>query len=162
MLKRFISYYKPHKKLFAADMLASFLMSLIGIVYPIVTRNMLNDLIPNQKYRLIVIAGLCVLGLYIIRMLLNYFVQYYGHMMGVRMQAQMRSDMFNHLQKLPYKYYDDNETGTIMSRMTNDLFSISELAHHGPENVLISSISIVISFIYLFTIDKILTLIIFI
>ena len=162
MLKRFISYYKPHKKLFAADMLASLLMSLIGIVYPIVTRNMLNDLIPNQKYRLIVIAGLCVLGLYIIRMLLNYFVQYYGHMMGVRMQAQMRSDMFNHLQKLPYKYYDDNETGTIMSRMTNDLFSISELAHHGPENFLISSISIVISFIYLFTIDKILTLIIFI
>lgn len=162
MLKRFISYYKPHKKLFAADMLASLLMSLIGIVYPIVTRNMLNDLIPNQKYRLIVIAGLCVLGLYIIRMLLNYFVQYYGHMMGVRMQAQMRSDMFNHLQKLPYKFYDDNETGTIMSRMTNDLFSISELAHHGPENVLISSISIVISFIYLFTIDKILTLIIFI
>ncbi len=161
MLKRFLSYYKPHKKLFAADMLASLVMALIGIVYPIVTREMLNDLIPNRKYRLIVIAGLCVLGLYVIRMLLNYFVQYYGHMMGVKMQAQMRTDMFNHLQKLPYSYYDDNETGKIMSRMTNDLMNISELAHHGPENVIISSISIIISFVYLFTINKILTLIIF-
>ena len=161
MLKRFLSYYKPHKWLFTADMLASLIMALIGIVYPIVTREMLNDLIPNRKYRLIVIAGLCVLGLYVIRMLLNYFVQYYGHIMGVKMQAQMRTDMFNHLQKLPYSYYDDNETGKIMSRMTNDLMNISELAHHGPENVIISSISIVISFIYLFTINKILTLIIF-
>lgn len=162
MIKRFLSYYKPHKALFAADMLASLVMSLIGIVYPIVTRGMLNDLIPNRKYRLIVIAGLCVLGLYIIRMLLNFFVQYYGHMMGVKMQAQMRTDMFNHLQKLPYSYYDNNETGKIMSRMTNDLMSISELAHHGPENIIISTISIIISFVYLFTINKVLTLIIFI
>lgn len=162
MLKRFISYYKPHKKLFAADMLASLVMSLVGIVYPIVTRSMLNDLIPNRNYRMIVISGVCVLGLYVIRMLLNYFVQYYGHMMGVKMQAQMRRDMFNHLQKLPYSYYDSNETGKIMSRMTNDLQNISELAHHCPENFIISSISIIVSFIYLFTIDKSLTMIIFI
>lgn len=162
MLKRFISYYKPHKKLFAADMLASLIMSLAAIVYPIVTRHMLNDLIPNRKYRLIIVAGLCVLALYAVRMLLNYFVQYYGHMMGVKIQAQMRSDMFNHLQTLPYSYYDNNETGKIMSRMTNDLMNISELAHHGPENFIISSISIVVSFIYLLTINKALTLIIFI
>ncbi len=162
MFKKFISYYKPHKKLFALDMLASFLMSLIGIVYPIVTRRMLNDLIPNEKYRLIVIFGILLLALYIIKMMLNYFVQYFGHMMGVRMQAQMRTDMFNHLQTLPYRYYDGNETGKIMSRMTNDLMSISELAHHGPENLIISSISIIISFAYLTSINLILTLIIFI
>ncbi|MBE6688481.1 MAG: ABC transporter ATP-binding protein [Ruminococcaceae bacterium] len=161
MLKRFISYYKPHKKLFIMDMCAALLVALIGVVYPIVTRRMLNDLIPNRNYIMIVVAGVAVLMLYIIRMLLDYFIQYYGHVMGVKMQAQMRTDMFTHLQKLPYSYYDDNETGKIMSRMTNDLMNISELAHHGPENLIISSLTVIISFCYLITIDVYLTLIIF-
>ncbi len=161
MLKRFISYYKPHKTLFIFDMLASLMVALIAIFYPIITRYMLNDLIPNKQFRLIIVFGGALLLLYLIRMLLNYFIQYQGHTIGVKMQAQMRSDMFNHLQKLPYKFYDDNETGKIMTRMTNDLWEISELAHHGPENLLISSISIVLSFTYLATINIWLTLIIF-
>jgi ATP-binding cassette subfamily B protein len=161
MLKRFISYYKPHKLIFTLDMLAALAVSLVGIVYPVVTRSMLNDLIPNRNYRMVVICGLALLGLYLIRMLLNYFIQYYGHVMGVRMQAQMRSDMFCHLEKLPYSFYDNHETGKIMSRMTTDLWEISELAHHGPENLLISGITIIISFIYLITINVPLTLIIF-
>ena len=94
-------------------------------------------------------------------MILNYFIQYQGHRIGVKMQAQMRSDLFNHLQRLPYKFYDDNETGKLMTRMTSDLWEVSELAHHGPENVLISSISIVTSFVYLATINIWLTLIVF-
>ncbi len=161
MLKKFLGYYKPHKKIFILDMCASFLISIISIIYPIITRRMLNDLIPNKNYRMIVFLGLMLLGLYIVRMLLSYFIQYQGHMMGVKMQAQMRSDMFSHLQTLPYKFYDDNETGKIMSRMTNDLMDVSELAHHGPENVIISSISIILSFTYLSTINIWLTLIIF-
>lgn len=161
MLKRFLSYYKPHKKIFALDMSASFLISVIGIIYPIITRNMLNNFIPNKQFRLIIFSGIALITIYFIRMLLMYFIQYQGHMMGVRMQAQMRSDMFIHLQKLPYKFYDDNETGKIMSRMTNDLMMVSELAHHGPENIIISSISIVASFIYLATINWKLSLIIF-
>ncbi|MBQ2251340.1 MAG: ABC transporter ATP-binding protein, partial [Clostridia bacterium] len=161
MLKRFISYYKPHKLIFSLDMLASLVMAFIGIVYPMITRKMLNDLIPNKNYRMIVISGLILLGIYLTRMMLNYFIQYYGHVMGVRMQAQMRSDMFNHLEKLPYSFYDNHETGKIMSRMTNDLMDISELAHHGPENLIISSISIITSFTYLCTIDPWLTLIVF-
>ncbi|MBQ7386536.1 MAG: ABC transporter ATP-binding protein [Clostridia bacterium] len=161
MLKRFISYYKPHKKMFALDMLASLLISLIGMVYPIVTNKMLNEYIPNKMYKTIVIAGAIVLALYIIRMLLRYFVQYYGHIIGVKMQSQMRKDLFSHLQKLPYRFYDNNETGRIMTRLTSDLFEVCELAHHGPENLLISSIMIVLSFTYLVTIDWILTLIIF-
>ena len=161
MLKRFISYYKPHKRIFFLDMLAALTVAMIGIVYPIITRKMLNELIPDRNYRMIVFFGLLLLGLYLIRMLLNFFIQYYGHVMGVRMQAQMRLDMFRHLQKLPYSFYDNNETGKIMTRMTSDLFEISELAHHGPENLLISSITIIASFIYLFTINKWLTLIIF-
>ena len=162
MLKRFLGYYKPHMKIFVLDMLASLIVALVGIVYPIVTRTMLNDLIPNKNYRLIVIFGLALLLLYVVRMLLNYFIQYYGHVMGVRMQAEMRSDMFRHLEKLPYSYYDSHETGKIMSRMTNDLMDISELAHHGPENILISSVSVVTAFVYLITINVWLTLIIFI
>ena len=161
MLRRFISYYKPHKLLFFLDMGASLLISLIGIVYPIITRSMLNDLIPNRKYRLIVIFGIALLAVYVVRMLLNYFVQYYGHVMGVRIQAQMRSDMFNRLESLPYGFYDNHETGKIMSRMTNDLMDISELAHHGPENILISTITVITSFIYLSSINLPLTLIIF-
>ena len=161
MLKRFIAYYRPHKLIFTLDMLASLLVALVGIVYPIITREMLNELIPNKQYRMIVYAGIGLLVLYIIRMLLNFFIQYYGHVMGVRMQAQMRSDMFRHLERLPYSFYDNHETGKIMSRMTSDLMDISELAHHGPENLLISSISVVVSFVYLSTINIWLTLIIF-
>ena len=161
MLKRFLVYYRPHRFIFTMDMLASLVMAMIGITYPIITRYMLNDLFPQKNYRMLIILGSALLLLYIIRMLLQFFIQYYGHVMGVRMQAQMRSDMFNHLQKLPYKFYDNNETGKIMSRMTSDLMDISELAHHGPENLLISSISIIVSFTYLCTINVPLTLILF-
>ncbi len=161
MLKRFIAYYRPHRKMFILDMLASLLISVIGMIYPIFSRTMLNDLIPNHRLRLLVIYGLTLLALYAVRMLLRYFVQFYGHMVGVGMQAQMRSDMFNKLETLPYSFYDEHETGKIMSRMTNDLMDVSELAHHGPENLLISGIMIVGSFVYLCTISVPLTLIIF-
>ena len=161
MLKRFISYYKPHRLVFTLDMMAALAVALVGIVYPMITREMLNDLIPNRNYRMVIIFGVSLLALYIVRMLLNYFIQYYGHVMGVEMQTRMRTDMFAHLQKLPYSFYDNNETGKIMSRMTNDLFEVSELAHHGPENLIISSISIITSFIYLSSINFWLTLIVF-
>ena len=162
MLKRFIAYYKPHKFMFALDMLASLLISIIGMVYPIVTNKMLNDLIPNRLYEKIIIAGVTVLILYILRMLLRYFVQYYGHIIGIKMQRQMRTDLFNHLERLPYSFFDDHETGAIMTRLTSDLFEVSELAHHGPENLFICVIMIIGSFIYLCTIDVYLTLIIFV
>ena len=161
MLKRFVSYYKPHKKMLTLDMIAALLISLIGMVYPIVTNKMLNEYIPEKMYSTIVVAGIIVLALYVIRMLLRYFVQYYGHIIGVRMQSQMRIDLFNHLQKLPYKFYDNNETGKIMTRITSDLFEVCELAHHGPENILISTVMIVLSFSYLATINFPLTLIVF-
>ena len=161
MLKRFIHYYKPHKKLLALDLLASLLISVIGMVYPVVTRKMLNDYIPNKLYSAIVIAGIVVLVLYLVRMLLRYFVQYYGHLIGVGMQSQMRLDLFAHLQKLPFSFYDNHETGRIMTRITSDLFEVCELAHHGPENLLISSVMIILSFGYLFSIDPILTFIVF-
>ena len=161
MLKRFIQYYKPYKKLLALDMLASLLISIIGMVYPVVTNKMLNKYIPQKMYTTIVIAGAIVLGLYVLRLLLRYFVQYYGHLIGVGMQSKMRKDLFSHLQRLPFRFYDNHETGRIMTRMTSDLFEVCELAHHGPENLLISSVMIILSFAYLVSIDWVLTLIIF-
>ncbi len=161
MFKRFVSYYKPHLKMFTLDMLASLMISLIGMCYPILTRQVFNDYVPNKNVKMIVIFGASLLVLYFIRMLLRYFVQYYGHVIGVKMQAKMRSDMFAHLEKLPYSYYDEHETGKIMSRMTNDLQNVSELAHHGPENFFICGIMVVGSFIYLLTINWILSLVIF-
>lgn len=161
MLKRFLAYYKPHRKLFIMDMAASMLVAVIGMFYPVITRQMLNDFIPNRNIRLVVICGVGLLGLYILKLLLNYFIQLYGHMMGVRIQAHMRSDMFNHLEKLSYSFYDHHETGKIMSRMTNDLMDIAELAHHGPEGLIISAISIIIAFVYLSRINLVLTLITF-
>ncbi len=161
MIKKFLNYYKPHKVMLFFDMLAALLISLIGMCYPIISRTMLNDFIPNHNIKMVIIFGSILLILYIIRTFLRYFVQYYGHVIGVKMQAHMRSDMFNHLQKLPYSYYDNNETGKIMSKMTNDLQEVSELAHHGPENLLICSVMIIGSFIYLLTINVVLTLIIF-
>lgn len=140
-------------------MIASFLVAVIGMVYPIVTRYMLNDWIPNKNIKLIIIGGVSLLATYFLRLGLRYFIQYYGHLMGVRMQADMRSDMFSKLQRLPYSYFDQEETGTIMSRLTNDLFEISELAHHGPENIFIAGFTLICSFVYLLTINWVLALI---
>ena len=161
MLKRFMSYYKPHLKLFTLDMLASFFISFIGIMYPIITRKMLNDFIPNRNLNAIIFFAIVLLALYICRMGLKFFVQYQGHMMGTYMQAQMRRDMFNHMEQLPYSFFDNHETGKLLSRMTNDLFEVSELAHHGPENIITCSLTVIISFIYLCTINVPLTMIIF-
>lgn len=160
MIKRFISYYKPHLKIFTLDMIASFLMAIIGLVYPIITRKMLGELIPNQQFRLIILWGIVLFILYLVRALLKYFIQYEGHVMGVKMQSQMRREMFEHLEKLPYSYYDEHETGKIMSRMTNDLMDVSELAHHGPENLFICGFLVVATLIYLTTINLYLTIII--
>ncbi|MBR4721071.1 MAG: ABC transporter ATP-binding protein [Clostridia bacterium] len=161
MFKRFLNYYKPYRKIFVLDMLSSFFVSVIGVIYPIVTRRMLNIFIPEKMYRMIIFSGLLLVFLYIIRMLLRFYIQYRGHMMGVGMQADMRRDMFCHLERLSFTFFDNHETGKLMSRITNDLMDISELAHHGPENAIISSITVITSFIYLSTINFSLTLIIF-
>ena len=159
MFKRFVHYYKNHKLIFTLDMIAAFLIAVTGIGYPIITRIMLNSWIPDGEIKLIIIGGASLVGIYLIRMGLRFFVQYYGHVMGVRMQGEMRTDLFKKLQKLPYSYFDTHETGVIMSTMTNDLFEISELAHHGPENLFIASFTAIGAFTYLMIIDWLLGLI---
>ncbi len=140
-------------------MTAAFLIAITGVAYPVISRMMLNEWIPNNNLNLIIIGGVSLVGVYLIRMGLRYFVQYYGHVMGVHMQGEMRTDLFNKLQTLPYSYFDNHETGVIMSTMTNDLFDISELAHHGPENLFIASFTAIGAITYLMIIDWILGLI---
>ena len=159
MFKRFVHYYHNHKLILTLDLLAAFLIAVTGIGYPFITRIMLNTWIPEGNMNLIIIGGASLVGIYLIRMGLRYFVQYYGHVMGVRMQGEMRTDLFNKLQKLPYSYFDNHETGVILSTMTNDLFEISELAHHGPENLFIASFTAIGAFTYLMFIDWLLGLI---
>lgn len=161
MLKSFISYYAPYKKLFFMDMLAAFMVAIIDLVYPMITRNIINDAVPNRNIRMIFVFCIILLVIFIIKAGLNYFIQYYGHVVGVRMQGDMRRKVFKHLQKLPNEYFSNNKTGAIMSRIVNDLMEISELAHHGPEDVFVSLVMFVGSFTLLCRINVLLAIIIF-
>lgn len=150
-MRRFIPYYKPHMKLFVTDMVCAFLISVFNLVYPFITKEIINNYVPNKMMGWLIASAVALLGFYIIKAFLNYFLQYWGHLVGVRMQKTMRSELFNHLERLPLSYFDENKTGNIMSRLTNDLFEISELAHHGPEDVLLSIITMVGALIIMFT-----------
>ena len=161
MLKSFIHYYKPHWKLFVFDMVCALVAASCDLMYPVISRNIINTYIPDKNLRLILTWCVALLVIYLVQAIMQYFMQYQGHVVGVRMQADMRRDVFEHLQKLPFSYFDEHKTGVIMSRIVNDLMDISEFAHHGPEDLFISLVSVVGSFIILCTINIPLTLITF-
>ncbi len=161
MFKRFIAYYKPHLGLFFIDMFFSFLMSAFDLIFPIFSRNMINEAIPNGQMNVLVKWSIIMFVIFILRYISNYIVSYWGHFLGVKIEQDMRQDIFSHLQTLSFTYFDNTKTGHIMSRIVNDLRDITELAHHGPENIFISFVMIVGSFIILMKIEWRLTLIIF-
>ena len=161
MIRKFVRYYGPHKKLFAADMLCAFLVAVCNMFYPMITRNIISDMIPNRNLRLMSFWFVALLGIYVLKYFLNYFIQYQGHVMGVRIQLDIRRDAFDHLQRLPFTFFDKTKTGTIMSRIINDTMEISELAHHGPEDIFISGIMLIGSFLLLCRMNILLTVIIF-
>lgn len=161
LIRKFISYYKPHKRLFFIDMLCSFTVAICDLFYPIIARDIINDFVPNRNLRFMLIWGGVLLLIYLLKAFMNYVVQYWGHVVGVRIQADMRRDIFKKLQKLPFSYFDENKTGVIMSRIVNDLMQVAELSHHGPEDLFISGIMLIGSFVMLSTINIYLTLIVF-
>jgi len=161
MVKKFLSYYKPHMKLFIADMCCSLLVALCDLFYPAISGNIIDIYVPNRELRLMLVWGGALLGIFIAKAGLNFFIQYYGHCVGVRMQADMRREVFCHMQKLPFSFFDANKTGSLMSRIVNDLMDVSELAHHGPENIFTSAVMLVASFIILCSINLWLTIGIF-
>lgn len=161
MIRHFIEYYKPHRKLFFADLFFAFLLAVCDLFYPMIAKNIINDYVPNRNLRLLLIWSAVLLGVYLLKAGFNYFVNYYGHIVGVRMQADMRRDVFRRLQRLPFSFFDEHKTGSIMSRIINDLMDISELAHHGPEDLFLSLVMLAASFVILCTINVPLTLIVF-
>ncbi|NLL43262.1 MAG: ABC transporter ATP-binding protein [Firmicutes bacterium] len=157
-LKKFISYYKPERRLFFMDMAAAGLVAALDLLFPIITRTFMNRYIPNRNMQAILIWAGALVVLYLLRMLCQYFVNYYGHVVGVNMEYQMRQDLFSHLQTLDFRFFDDTKVGHLMSRIVNDLREISELAHHGPEDLFIATLMLIGSFLYLMTISLPLTL----
>ncbi|MCL1948257.1 MAG: ABC transporter ATP-binding protein/permease [Turicibacter sp.] len=159
MIRRFASYYKPHKKLFVFDMLCAAMLAAIDLVFPYATRVFMNDFIPNDNRHGMVVFGIVLFGLIIVRLACNYFVLFWGHIMGARIEKDIRRDLFKKFQTLNFSYFDENQTGKIMSRLVGDLRELSELAHHGPEDIFISTIMFFGTFAILSTINLNLTLV---
>ncbi|MDI9514708.1 MAG: ABC transporter ATP-binding protein [Clostridiaceae bacterium] len=161
-LKAFVRYYKPYKGMFFLDMLCATILSGIDIFFPVLIQYLLDEVYgkrPDNMLEIILLSAGGLLFLYIIRYFCQYYITSWGHIMGTRMEADMRRDLFSHLQKMSFSFYDDSNTGKLMSRITNDLFEISELAHHGPEDLFISILKIIGSVVVMMTIDVRVTLI---
>lgn len=159
-LKRFFSYYKPHRKLFVFDLICSFLISACNMFYPMIAREIMNDFVPNKNLQMILIWAAALALIYIVKSVLTYVVGYYGHVLGVRIQGDMRRDLFHHVETLSFSFFDENKTGSVMSRIVNDLQQVSELAHHAPEDVFNSCISVLGALVMLCTINGWLALIV--
>ncbi len=157
----FLSYYKPHLRLFLLDMACALGIALVDLAFPWTTRQALNQLLPKQLYLAFFGVMAILLAAYGLRSGMNYVVTYYGHMMGVRIEADIREDLFRHMQDLSFSFYDHNRTGQLMSRVTNDLFEVTELAHHGPEDLFISVVTLVGAFTLMCTLQWKLALVVF-
>lgn len=161
MLKRFAAYFRPHRRLFFLDLACAFLVGLADEFMPLIVRNIINQYVPDRNWNMMVRWSFALLGIYLLKLLLNLIINYWGHIMGVRLQADMRRDLFQHIESLPVSFFDENKTGSIMSRITNDLQEISEMAHHGPENIFTSAVMLTVSAVMLGRINLKLTIIVY-
>ncbi|GAB0169010.1 ABC transporter ATP-binding protein [Lysinibacillus sp. CTST325] len=161
LLQRFFSYYKPYKGLFILDFSCAILVALIELAFPIVLNKVIDDILPDGDMKWIIMASLLLLMLYIFNSILDFTVSYWGHMLGINIETDMRKEAFSHIQKLSFRYFDNNKTGHLVSRLTNDLMDIGELAHHGPEDMFIAAMTIVGTFSVMFYIDPTFTILIF-
>ena len=159
-LRIFLSYFKPHRRLFILDMCCALLIALIDLAFPYVSRWCMYELLPQSAYRTFFAVMAVVFIAYILRSVFTYIICYYGHTFGILVEADIRRDLFRHMQELSFDYYDRNRTGQLMSRLTADLFDITELAHHGPEDIFISCVTIVGALVIMFTIQWQLALVI--
>ncbi len=153
VMRIFLSYFGPHKKLFILDMCCAFLVAVVDLIYPLVSRSAMYDMLPNNAYKTFFVVMLIVVLAYVVRSLMHFVITYWGHTFGIRVEADIRQDLFEHLQTLGFDFFDRNRTGQLMSRLTSDLFEITELAHHGPEDLFVSLATIVGALIIMFTIE---------
>ncbi len=162
LIRRFFSYYKPHKRLFIIDFSAALIVALLELAFPLAVQWFIDELLPGDDWNLIVTVAVLLLLVYIVSTYLQYVVTYIGHKLGVNIETDMRKDLFQHVQMQSFRFFDNTKTGHIMSRITNDLFDLGELAHHGPEDFFISIMTFLGAFIIMFTINPTLALIILI
>ncbi|MFD3766607.1 MULTISPECIES: ABC transporter ATP-binding protein [Paenibacillus] len=162
MIRRFFSYYRPYKGLFILDFTCAVIAGLLELAFPLAVSKFIDDLLPGQNWPLILIACLVLLSIYALNTALQYIVTYWGHMLGVNIETDMRAKMFSHIQKLSFRFFDNNKTGHLMGRVTNDLNDIGEVAHHGPEDVFIAVMTLLGSFSLMAYINLDLALITFI
>ncbi len=160
-LRIFASYYKPHWKLFLLDMVCALLICIVDLLFPIVSREAMQNLLPNRLFTAFFLVMAALALAYVLKGVFYFIVTYWGHLLGVRMEADIRRDLFSHMQDLSFSFYDKNRTGQLMSRVTGDLFEITELAHHGPEDLFISSVTILGAFCIMLTIQWQLALVVF-
>jgi len=159
MLKRFFSYYKPHRKLFTIDFSCAVLVGILELGFPLAVAWFIDDLLPNENWQAITWVSFLLLGLYMMSTSLQYVVNYWGHKLGINIETDMRQELFEHVQKQSFSFFDNTKTGHIMSRITNDLFDIGELAHHGPEDIFIAIMTFIGAFWIMMTINVKLALI---
>ena len=152
-LRIFLGYFKNHLGLFALDITCAVLIAAVDLAFPMITRTALYEWLPNQQYRFFFTIMIVVAVCYVLRSFLQYIVAYFGHTFGIRVEADIRADLFRHMQELSFDFYDRNRTGQMMSRLTTDLFELTELAHHGPEDLLTSVVTIIGALIVLFRIQ---------
>ena len=162
MIRRFIKYYRPHWRLLVLDLLCALSVAVIDLLFPMATSRILKEFIPNQQIRAMIIVGATLLVLYGVRFVLSYIIGYYGHVMGIKIETDMRSDLFRKLQILDYQYFDNKKTGELMTNLTTHLHDVSEMSHHAPEDIFISTLMLIGSFTILMFIEPILTLIVFV
>ncbi|WP_399627877.1 ABC transporter ATP-binding protein [Sporosarcina sp. SG10008] len=162
MLKRFFSYYKPYKKLFILDFSCAVIAALLELAFPLAVHRVVDDLLPSSNWTWILWGCVSLLGIYIISAALHYVVTYWGHKLGINIESDMRKDLFTHVQKLSFRFFDNNKTGHLVSRMTNDLMDIGEIAHHGPEDFFIALMTLTGAFAIMFTINPELAVLTFI
>ena len=149
----FLSYFRPHRRLFALDIICAFMISLVDLAFPLISRTAMYQWLPQQQYcTFFIVMGIVVLA-FVLRSFLCFVVGYWGHTFGIRVEADIRRDLFRHMQELGFDFYDRNRTGQLMSRLTSDLFEVTELAHHGPEDLFISAVTIVGALIVMFSIQ---------
>ena len=160
MLRIFLSYFKPHRRLFILDMICALFIAVVDLAFPLVTRWSINSLLPEGAFRVFFTLMAVMAVAYLIRSVLYFVITYWGHTFGIRVEADIRQDLFSHMQTLGYEFYDRNRTGQLMSRLTSDLFEITELAHHGPEDLMISLLTIVGALVIMFRIEWRLALVI--
>src|SRR5690554_4159226 len=162
MIKKFIGYYRPHMNLFIIDMICAMLISCVDLIFPIFTNRVLKIYIPNDEIHLVFIFGLVLLIIYVVRFVLAYVVGYWGHVMGIRIESDMRTDLFGKLQTMDYQFFDDKQTGELMANLTSHIHDVAEMSHHAPEDLFISAIMLIGSFVILIKVHPLLTLIVFV